>query len=74
MSDTFLTRDELAELTGRKHKRLQAEQLRKMGLPFWINAANAPIVARIAIEGGMRRVPAPKAAWVPRVLRDPTDN
>lgn len=68
MSDTFLTKDEVAELTGRKNKRLQVEQLRKMGLPFWLNAASAPIVPRSAIEG-KRAAPAEKPKWIPPGFR-----
>lgn len=51
MSDMFLTKDEVAELTGRKVKSKQVEQLRKMGLPFWVNALNAPVVPRSAVDG-----------------------
>lgn len=45
MSDTFFTKEEIAELTGRKYARLQIEALRTMGLPFFINAIGQPIVA-----------------------------
>lgn len=69
MSDTFLTPDEIATLTGRKFKRMQIEQLRKMGIPFWVNAVNAPIVARAIIEGRKEKVEPPKPVWVPKVLR-----
>ncbi|NML61791.1 DUF4224 domain-containing protein [Massilia sp. RP-1-19] len=69
MSETFLTRDEVAELTGRKNKRLQAEHLRKLGLPFWINAAGAAVVPRSAIEGTRTPAPATKPKWEPSVLR-----
>lgn len=51
MSEMFLTSDEIAALTGRKFKSLQIQQLRKMKVPFWVNANNAPVVARAAIEG-----------------------
>ncbi len=64
MSNTFLTKEEVAELTGRKQSRLQAEQLRKMGLPFWLNAANVPIVPRSAIDGKSKVVAAEKPKWV----------
>lgn len=57
MSSTFLDKDEVAILTGRKSKLKQVEQLRKMGLPFWINAVGAPIIPRSAIEG---KAPAPE--------------
>jgi hypothetical protein len=65
MSDRFLTADELAELTGRKVKAKQIEVLRRMALPFWVNALGKPVVARVAIEG-RRQEPAtkPKEVWV----------
>lgn len=71
MSGTFLTKDEVAELTGLKTKRRQVEQLRKMGLPFWLNAANAPIVPRSAIEGGRATAGQvrPPSPWVPPGMR-----
>lgn len=66
----FLTQEELVELTGRKIKSKQIEVLRRMGLPFWVNALNAPVVPRVAIEGRPTAVaPAPKEPWVPNVLR-----
>lgn len=34
MSDTFLTKEEVAILTGRKVRAKQIEHLRTMGLPF----------------------------------------
>ncbi len=52
---TFLNADEIAALTGIKGGRggrskhaLQIDQLRKMGLPFWINAAGKPVVTKPA--------------------------
>lgn len=68
MTDMFLTKEEVAILTGRKYKRLQIEQLRKIGLPFWVNAVNAPVVPRSAIEGGKKTPVAPKPQWIPSVL------
>lgn len=63
MADMFLNQEELATLTGRKMKSKQIEALRRMGLPFHVNAVGKPVVARVAIEG---RVPAPtKPAWTP---------
>lgn len=47
----FLTKEGLVILTGRKLKSLQIEQLRKMGVPFFVNAKGHPVVARAAIEG-----------------------
>ncbi|NVD74519.1 DUF4224 domain-containing protein [Duganella sp. BJB1802] len=71
MSDMFLTKDEIATLTGRKSKSKQIEALRTMGLPFWVNALDAPVVPRSAIEG-RRDLPEPKPEklpWIPAVLR-----
>ena len=45
MSDNqkmFLTREELETLTGRKRAAMQAEQLKRMRLPFFVNAAGSP--------------------------------
>ena len=71
MSDTFLSRDDVRQLTGRAHRQPQIDALRNMGVPFFVNAIGWAIVARSAVEG---RIPAPtagesKKAWVPRVLR-----
>jgi hypothetical protein len=41
---TFLDRDDTAILTGRKTRQGQIDQLRKMGLPFWVNASGWPVV------------------------------
>lgn len=51
MSAVFLDGAEVAELTGRKIKSKQIEALRKMGLPFFVNACGKPVVSRSAIEG-----------------------
>lgn len=60
----FLTADELAELTGRKIKSKQIEALRRMGIPFHVNAVNKPVVSATAIEG--RKPPVPAApTWQP---------
>lgn len=72
MSTMFLEEDEVAVLTGRKFKSRQVDQLRRMGVPFFVNALGRAIVARAAIEG--RGMPAaasapPKQPWVPKVLK-----
>lgn len=51
MTDMFLSPPELVTLTGRKVKSKQVEALRRMGLPFFINACGRAIVARSAVEG-----------------------
>jgi hypothetical protein len=58
----FLTADELAELTGRKIKSKQIEALRRMGLPFHVNAVGKPVVPSSVIEGRKQEVTAPKPA------------
>lgn len=51
MTSMFLSKEEIAVLTGRKTKSKQIEALRKMGVPFFVNAINAPVVTRVAVEG-----------------------
>jgi hypothetical protein len=63
MSTMFLSSDDVAELTGRKIKSKQIDALKKMGLPFWINAAGKPVVSTAAIEG--RKEPPRKTTWEP---------
>jgi len=65
----FLTDAELATLTGRKLKRLQIEALRKMGVPFLVNACGKPVVTKAAIEGRGSPVAAEKPTWRPAVLQ-----
>ena len=67
----FLDPGELAILTGRKLKRLQVAQLRKMGIPFHINAAGRPIVCRSAVEGRstVAAPPDTQDSWAPAILR-----
>lgn len=73
MAEMFLTKEELVTLTGRTFKRLQIQQLRKMGLPFFVNAIGHPIVARSAIEGKPTPPEQPKSTWVPNVLKGRSD-
>ncbi|VVE40578.1 hypothetical protein PMO31116_04099 [Pandoraea morbifera] len=74
MSDTFLTEEEVAELSGIRSGRngqsreaRQALWLRTVGIPFWVNARGRPIVARVAIEGRYRGEEPPKKKWQPRL-------
>ena len=66
----FLTKEELVTLTALRKKNLQIEQLRKMGVPFFVNAVNAPVVARASIEGRPASPTVPLEPWVPQVLKD----
>lgn len=66
----FLDAADIAQLTGRKFKSHQVSALRKMGLPFFVNAAGHAVVARSAVDARSAVAQAPeKAAWVPRVLK-----
>lgn len=64
----FLTKEELVTLTDRKIKSLQIEQLRKMGVAFFVNATGHPVVARAVIEGPARPE-APRKKWVSNALK-----
>lgn len=66
MKETFLTRDEITQLTGRTRGKLQIEQLRKQGIAFWLNAAGLPVVPRSAIEHNAPPVMQEKT-WQPSV-------
>ncbi|MFM0732357.1 DUF4224 domain-containing protein [Paraburkholderia sediminicola] len=74
MSETFLTTEEVAELTGirtgrrgKTREQLQAEWLRTTGLPFWVNARGRPIIPRSAIEGKPTTTELPAKKWKPDV-------
>lgn len=47
----FLSQEDVAILTGRKIKSRQVEQLRNMGIAFYVNASGRPVVPRSSIEG-----------------------
>lgn len=70
MSDTFLSKEDVATLTGAKIKTKQIAQLRKMGLPFWVNALGAPVVPRSAIDGRPAKTPVEKVKPIPHVFRE----
>ncbi|MGJ9420435.1 DUF4224 domain-containing protein [Massilia sp. CMS3.1] len=63
--DTFLTTDAVVRLTGRRRKSKQVEQLRQMGLPFWVNAIGEPVVTVAAVEG-RKEAPREKVWVMPR--------
>lgn len=72
MSDTFLSQEEVRELTGvrtgkkgRTRTQLQAQALKKMKIPHYVNAAELVIVVRAVIEGGRAKEPAPAPTWQP---------
>lgn len=53
----LLDADELRQLTGRTRADAQIAALRRMGIAFWINAANKPVVARATLTGGAAAAP-----------------
>lgn len=68
MSETqtmFLTLEEIEILTGRKRAAMQVEQLKRMRLPFFTNAAGSPVVTRAAVEGRQPQQPKKPDAWSP---------
>lgn len=62
----FLTQDDIAELTGRKKKSCQIDQLRNMGVAFRVNASGRPVVTIAAVEGG--KIEKFDIEWKPAVL------
>lgn len=69
MSTTFLSQEEVSELTGRKVRSKQIEALRQMGIAFWVNPVGRPVIARSVIEGRNNATAAAPAKIVPRLLR-----
>lgn len=70
MSNMFLSKEDMRQLTGRAQRSPQIEALKRMGVPFYVNATGWAIVARSAVEGraAAPAAPQPKKAWAPRVL------
>ena len=71
----FLTNEQVAELSGIKAGRAgksratrQSEELKRMGIPHYVNAINRVIVVRAVIEGRKDVRPAPPPRWEPGVL------
>ncbi|HRQ59156.1 MAG TPA: DUF4224 domain-containing protein [Azoarcus taiwanensis] len=65
----FLSDKELHELTGRKIRRLQIDQLRRMLIPFHVNALGRPVVTRAAVIGMQQiKQDAAQKGWSPRVV------
>lgn len=68
MSATFLTREEVKELTGAHSRQRQIDTLRLQRVPFFVNAAGWPVVTRSVLSGD-RAAPQAAGGWAPRVLR-----
>lgn len=60
----FLTDEELAELTGYRQPGKQIAMLKRQGVPFHVNAAGHPKVARAILEGKHVAVKTTKE-WTP---------
>lgn len=69
VNPTFLSMDDICALTGRKMKAKQIEALRKMGLPFWVNAIGRPVVTVAAVEG-RKEAPREKTWVMPRINKN----
>jgi hypothetical protein len=65
MSDIFLDENHLFRLTGFKTKSRQIKQLRKMGIPFFVNGSGHPIVAEAVVSGGSRSAAPVAKTWEP---------
>lgn len=63
----FLSAAELVFLTGRHRKAKQIQQLRTMGVPFYVNASGHAVVARAVLTGG--RSEPHQSRWIPAVAK-----
>jgi hypothetical protein len=75
MTETFLSAEEVAELTdirvgrrGKTREQLQIEWLRTSGIPFWTSARGRPVIARASIEGQKQQPEQPRPKWQPKIL------
>lgn len=65
MTALFLTKDDVADLTGYKQVARQIAHLRNLRIPFFVDRAGRPKVARSAVEGGRAKAVEQKAEWSP---------
>jgi hypothetical protein len=61
----FLTEKEVSDLTGYKQPSKQVEMLRRQGIPFHVNAAGHPKIARAIIEGKTAKPEPTQKTWTP---------
>lgn len=64
----FLTEEELFELTGYRMASKQVKHLKAQRIPFHVNRAGHPRVARAVFEGGVAKAAQaaqPKPTWSP---------
>jgi hypothetical protein len=64
-TSVFLLGPDLVIFTGRSQKSKQIEALRRMAVPFTVNACGKPVVARAVVEG-RKDAPKPSATWEPK--------
>lgn len=62
----FISNEHLEKLTGKKQKSQQIAQLRKMGIPFFINASGHPVVTVVAVEGKAQSTKKTEKPWTPK--------
>lgn len=67
----FLTRDQVAELTGAKTRARQIANLRQNGIRHTINAAGWPVVTVAVVEGTTKRPEPPPKPWRSAALDEP---
>lgn len=61
----FLTNDELRELTGYVQPAKQVAQLKSQRIPFHVNRAGHPKVARAILEGRKVEIQPQPKTWAP---------
>jgi hypothetical protein len=67
----FLTDDEVTELTGYRQAGKQVAMLRRQGVPFHVNAAGHPKVARAILEGSRAKTLEQYKTWEPSWAANP---
>lgn len=67
----FLDDKELARLTGFARKTRQVQQLRMMGIPFYVNAAGRAVVTRSVVDGSRQEAKKTVGSWSPAALKRP---
>ena len=67
-TDTFLSAEELYDLTGYRNPTKQCEHLRTLGIAFLLNARGYPRVSRSVIEPSSKNSkPKPQKTWQPKI-------
>lgn len=70
MSDLFLTKEEVAILTGFKKARQQIDHLTSQGIRFFSNAQGKPIVPKSAIEGSKQSALEKPYTWTSNKIKE----